>query len=152
MATYYFDTSALVKLYVRESGTNAALELTKNLDRDALAVADLARVEFRAAIGRRQRAGDISPKTASEKLADLDSHLGSIFLVQPMSVSVLDEACVILDRHPLRAYDAVQLAACVMLAPLAPKPPIVFVCSDQELLDAAGREGLKTFDPEADSI
>ena len=151
MPTYYFDTSALVKLYVVEPGTNAVLALTKDLNRHALAVADLARVEFRAAIRRRERAGDISSETVREKLADLEGHLRSIFLIQPLSALVLDEACAILDRHPLRAYDAVQLAACVMLAPLVPKPPIVFVCSDRELLSAAGAEGLKTLDPEARS-
>lgn len=151
MATYYFDTSALVKLYVLETGSIAALALTRNLDRDTLAVADVARAEFRAAIRRREREGDLSPKTASEKLAEMDGHLRSIFLVQPISASVVDEACAILDRHPLRAYDAVQLAGCVMLAPLVPKPPIVFVCSDRELLNAAVAEGLETLDPESRS-
>jgi len=56
MAVYYLDTSALVKLYVQELGTDVVLSLTGDLEEDRLAILDLARVEFRAAVRRRERA------------------------------------------------------------------------------------------------
>jgi hypothetical protein len=52
--------------------------------------------------------------------------------------------------HPLRAYDAIQLAAALRLRTeydLAGLPPPVFVSSDQTLNQAAGAEGLIVEDP-----
>lgn len=44
----------------------------------------------------------------------MDEHLANFFLVQPLTHLVIQEAAALLDRHALRAYDAVQLAGCIM--------------------------------------
>ena len=53
MAFYYLYTSALVKLYVREPGTERMLALAARSSENRLAVLALAQVELRSAVRRR---------------------------------------------------------------------------------------------------
>ena len=147
MAVYYFDTSALVKLYIEEPGTKRMLELTANPEEHTFALLELARVEFRAAVRRQQREGDLPDETADALLSDLDEHVQSLYLVQPLTASVVEEAVALLDRHPLRAYDAMQLAGAVVLQQSSPSGPTCFTCADELLLKAAEKEGLTGLNP-----
>jgi hypothetical protein len=53
---------------------------------------------------------------------------------------VRDRAASLLARHPLRAADALQLGAAMVLADGDPKS-IEFMCLDRTLADAGEREG-----------
>ena len=75
MALLYLDTSALLKLYVREPGTETMLRLAA-APQHRLAVSGLAPVEFRCAVRRRERAGDIPAPTALALLDRLERHFG----------------------------------------------------------------------------
>jgi hypothetical protein len=59
--------------------------------------------------------------------------------VQPTEV-LRDLAEVLLQRHPLRAADAMQLAAALIWAKQLPRKR-VFVCLDSRLAEAASKEG-----------
>jgi predicted nucleic acid-binding protein len=143
---YYLDTSALVKLYVREPGTDEMTRLADVASGNTLAVLVLSRVEFRSAIRQRERLGDVPRDTADALIARLEAHLQNIYIVHPVTDSVVEEAVALLDRHPLRAYDAVLLAGCISLRARSSERP-AFVCSDRMLLRAAENEGLTVFDP-----
>ena len=58
----------------------------------------------------------------------------------------MEEAARLIDRHPLRAYDALQLAGCLVVRHGMPEP-VTFVCADTRLCEAAGREGLAAINP-----
>ena len=60
---------------------------------------------------------------------------------------VLDVASMLVDRHALRAYDAVQLAGYVALRGSTGTDAPVFVSSDNALLSAARQEGIPVLDP-----
>ena len=147
MALYYLDTSALVKLYVRETGTDRLLQLQSRSPEDRFAVLAISAVEARSAIRRRERAGDLDPSVAALILDRLQQNLDSTFLRQPLTDAVLDRAVEMIDRYPLRAYDAVQLAGCLALKAGAGGHSPTFVCSDQQLLAAAHSELLPVLDP-----
>jgi predicted nucleic acid-binding protein len=147
MAVYYLDTSALVKLYVEEPGTSVVIDLASDLDNDRLAILDLARIEFRAAVRRRERSEDIAPAQASQLLSQFEEHLAEIFSTQPSNASVVEEASRLLDQHPLRAYDAVQLAGAIVLK-ASGLPELTFVCADKQLIQVARVEGLDVINPE----
>lgn len=147
MALYYLETSALVKLYVMEPGTDRLLRLVSNPTEDRLAVLALSPIEARSAIRRRERAGDFEPKTASFILDRLRQHVEARFLIQPLTNTVLDGALEVIDRYALRAYDAIQLAGCLVLKTAAGPEAPTFVCADQQLLDAARSELLAVIDP-----
>jgi len=147
VALYFLDTSALAKLYVREEGTDSILALTKAEHGNEFALLSIATLEFRSAVRRRQRAGDIDEPTASEILTLFGSHREERFIVQPLTEAVIDGAARLIDRHFLRAYDAVQLSGCLTFA--SNRSACIFTCSDEVLLQAARSEGLLTFDPAA---
>jgi predicted nucleic acid-binding protein len=147
LALYYLETSALVKLYVREPGTDRLLLLANNLAENRFVVLALSQIEFRSAIRRRERTGDISASAAGLILDRFQQHIEARFLRQVLNDAVLDDAAEMIDRYALRAYDAIQLAGCLALKGTAGAEAPTFVCSDQQLLAAAHSELLQTLDP-----
>lgn len=149
MGLYYFDTSAVVKLYIREPGTERILRLASRQADNRLAVLSLTAVEFRSAIRKRERSGDIDHAGAASTIAKFEHHLEARFLRQTLNESVVDTALGLIDRYPLRAYDAIQLAGCLTLKAVSGGDDPFFVCADQVLLVAAQSEGLSIVDPAA---
>ena len=147
MGLYYLDTSALVKLYIRESGTDRMLRLAARAAGHRLAVLTLASVEFHSAIRRREREGDIDASAANSLLRRFHQHLETRFVKQVLNDSLIDVATGLVDRHGLRAYDAVQLAGCVILRVASGQTDPIFVCSDRRLVQVAVAEGVSWMDP-----
>jgi len=147
LALYYLETSALVKLYVREPGTERVLALADRASENQLAVLALTQVEVRSAIRRRERNGEIPAAVASQLLDAFTRHLEGRFVTQAVTDFVVDIASALVDRHVLRAFDAIQLAGYVALKSSAGTDQPVFVCSDQALLAAAQQEGIAILDP-----
>lgn len=147
MAFYFLETSALVKLYVREPGTERMLVLATRSSENRLAILDLSQVELRSAIRRREKAEDIPTVVADELLATFKGHIEGRFIIQKLTDFVLDIASALVDRHTLRAFDAIQLAGYAVLKSSARSETPTFVCSDQALLMAAKQEGMAILDP-----
>ena len=147
MTFYYLETSALVKLYVRESGTERVLALANRTTENRLAILALTQVELRSAVRRRERNGEIPPLVATQLLEAFKRHLEQRFVCQMVNDFVLDVASALVDRHALRAYDAVQLAGYLALRGSTGTDVPVFVCSDDALLEAARLEGIPILDP-----
>lgn len=145
MASYYFDTSALIKLYIQEPGSAAVLAVAEGVSSDHLVILELTLLECRSAVRRRERAGDISGSVANQILERIEQDGSSYFLVQP-TASAIDVAARLLDTHALRTLDALQLAGCLTIRHSTP-PPLTFVCADGRLCDAANLEGLATLNP-----
>ena len=148
MDNVYLDTSALVKLYIQETGTAQVLAAVEAAESAHVIVTDVSRVESRSAVRRRERASDVSGTEANQILKQIERDVSSFFLVQPTSSAVLEEALRLIDRHPLRAYDALQLAGCLVVRDSLPGP-VTFVCADAQLCQAAKQEGLTTLNPMA---
>lgn len=147
MPSFYLDTSALVKLYIEEEGTAFLLDLLTQYAEASFYVLALAPLEFRSAVRRREAAGEIPGAVAAEVLGRLARHLERRWLQAPVADAVLQRAGRLVDRHGLRALDALQLAGCQTVAALPAGEPVVFVCADKELLDAAAAEGFRVIDP-----
>jgi predicted nucleic acid-binding protein len=67
-----------------------------------------------------------------------------------LTTPVIERACQLLARHPLRAYDAIQLAAALVANEALVAAGVVtvtFLSADQRLLNAALAEGLAVVDP-----
>lgn len=147
MALYYLDTSALVKLYVRESGTEQVLRLASAAAGNQLAVLALAQVEIRSALRRRERAGEITGTVVIQLLGRFQRHLEAVFLRQVMTDATFDVACELVDRHGLFALDAVQLAGYLALRTSSGSTIPIFVSADRQLLEAAEAESVPVLDP-----
>ena len=132
----YWDSSALVSIVVEEPRT--PLLRTMRQDDPEQTVWCLSEVEIAAALARREREGaDAGPiETAREDLSKLVRRWRPVTAVE----SVRARALRLVRTHPLRAADALQLAAALVASDDKPEG-IPFVCLDERLRDAARREG-----------
>lgn len=112
-----------------------------------LAILAITRVEFRAAIRRRAKLGDIEEADANAALERFAAHFSTLYLIQPLNETVLESACGVIDRHTLRPYDGMQLAGCLVLrTTMGDELELQFVSADQALLKAAKADGLAVID------
>ena len=150
MALLYLDTSALVKLYIEETGTERIAELVLSDSNCSLSTSAITQVEFHSAIDRRRRrrGGDVGEDAAERAVERFNRRFKSEFFRYPLDDQTLDLACVLVSRHALRAYDAVHLAACLFLLRLRSRDDLTFVSADRRLLTAARSEGLAVLNPE----
>ena len=146
MENFYFDTSALIKLYIEEEGSDQVIDLVECLEDGRVVILDVTLLESRSGIRRREREGDISGTDANRILKQIEEDGATLYLVQPMSPAVVEEAARLIDTYPLRTYDALQLAGCLAARPSVPAS-LIFVCADVRLCDAAKLEGLSTLNP-----
>jgi len=145
LAILYLDTSALLKLFIREPGTEVMIGLAGNSE-NRLAISAVSPVEFRSAIRRRVHTGDLAKYIALGLLDHFDLKLADTFLQQPVTDAVISEAIALVDQYNLRTLDSLQLACCKVLQLSVSSAP-VFVCSDQNLIEAATAEKLTCVNP-----
>jgi uncharacterized protein len=149
MAVYFFDTSALIKRHVRETGTAWVRSLMRPQASHTIYLAGIAAVEVYAAITRRQRGGALSPAQAGAILGHFRRHLSSRYIVRDLSRPILSDAMTLARKHGLRAYDAVQLATALVIDHRHRAQGIgrvTLVSADRELNAAASAEGLSVED------
>ncbi len=105
-----------------------------------------------AAISRRERGGTLTPMDAATARTDFRADLTNEYQVIEMSATLADQAMQLAERHGLRGYDAIQLAAAMevnVLRTTQGQPPIVLISADMELNAAATAEGLSVENPNA---
>ena len=134
----FWDTSAVVPLLVREEMTAPALAALQD-DRE-IAVWWGTPVECASAIARLEREGAPLPRV-SEAFARLDELAASWIEVEPHD-DIRQVARRLLRVHPLRAADAIQLAAAFLLCEHRPATLQVLTLDDRVRL-AALREGFQ---------
>lgn len=149
MNAYFLDSSAVVKRYIAEVGSGWMQNVFASAATSPLFVARITSVEVAAAIVRRTRKGDISPAEATVAQTAFRQDLANGFNFVEVTPMLVESAMRIVERHGLRGYDAVQLAAALEVnhALVQSQMPLTFVAADKNLLTAANTEGLITENP-----
>jgi uncharacterized protein len=150
VALYQFDASAIVKRYVRETGSDWVLATVGPTSGNAISIADLTRAEVASALARRTREGSITPAECSNLVQTFEAHCATEYRLVPTEHLIIDLAVDLIQRYPLRAYDAVQLATAITVnrSLVAHNlPPLSFVSADDHLIAAAQAEGLTADNP-----
>lgn len=154
MAHYYFDTSALVKYYVIETGTQWVRELIEERSNDkwinVISTSALTWAEAISAFARRQRNKDISTGLYAALIARFLRDGRARYARLPVNDAAINLAVELIQRHPLRAYDAVQLATALRLNQVMHEnwlPPLTFVSADAVLCQTAEAEGITAVNP-----
>jgi uncharacterized protein len=150
VTTYYFDASALSKRYVRETGTAWIRALVAPDAAHTLLTARITMVEVYSALARRKRAGSVLPADCDVAAQAFTAHSANDYDFVEFDLGIVRLARELLDRHPLRAYDAVQLASALIAnrALLAAQlAPLMFLSADERLNAAAKAEGLPVDNP-----
>ncbi|HEX5471550.1 MAG TPA: type II toxin-antitoxin system VapC family toxin, partial [Lacipirellulaceae bacterium] len=138
----------LVKLYVQEEGTETMLELAHPDSGNRLVILSLSRIEFRAAVRRRAKLGDLDTELANELINEFNGHVSTVFQLQPINEPAMDAAAAAIDSYYLRAYDAMQFGGYIALRNSVNEAvEIVFVCADNQLLKAAHDQDFPIVNP-----
>ncbi len=132
----YWDASALVPLLIRESNSEAARTWLAE-DRHMITWV-WTHTEITGAIERRTREGELSRVQRRGVLERLDLLARSWDEVAEV-LAVRERANALLARHPLRAADAGQLGAALLIREQVPAS-LDFVCLDRRLAAAAEME------------
>lgn len=139
----YLDSSALVKRYIEEIGSDKVRHLMEKAD--VVAVSRLAYAETLSAILRRRK----TIAASDEEFATLISEFRDdweLFHVIEMNGAALHFVDEVLEKYALRGADSIHLSTALWLKH-ATKTAITFVASDNELLEAARSARLKTINP-----
>ncbi|MEA3349615.1 MAG: type II toxin-antitoxin system VapC family toxin [Chloroflexota bacterium] len=147
---YYLDTSALVKRYAQETGTSWVINLTDPAAGHDIYIVRIAGPELIAALFRKVRTREISQVDAGRAAANFKIDFRAQYQITEVTTSLANRAMELAEKHGLRGYDAVHLAAAVELHTVRERMklfPLVFISADNDLNMAAHAEELVTDDP-----
>lgn len=130
----YFDSSALVKRYIAEAGTDEVLAWCDRASE--LVVAVIAVPEIVSAWARLVREGRLGAAEYATLKTELAVDLADAWLCE-VSPPVVQRAIAALEAHPLRAADALHIGAALVAG------AAVFVSADARQSAAAAGLGLQ---------
>ncbi len=136
----YLDTSALVKLYIEEEGSNIVEELVNNSKHVSTSV--VAYAEARAAFKRVKDDGLLSEEEYKQLIINLKRDWPH-FLILEVSELVLSRVDELVETHSLRGFDLMHLASTVVLSKRVNSEKIVVGCWDKRLRQGYQKEGFE---------
>jgi predicted nucleic acid-binding protein len=150
VSAYYLDTSAAVKLYVSEPGSDwLGYLLTTNPFTVAVS-SHLLRVEMWSAFARRLREGTVTSEEYNRINVLFIQHRYSLYRFVPTDETVIQSTRQLIEHYTLRAIDAVHLATALAVNRRlvgTGEAETIFLCADDRLLAAAAAEGLTVDNP-----
>jgi predicted nucleic acid-binding protein len=150
MARYFFDTSALIKHYHVEAGTNTVDRIINEAGAEFL-IARLTLVETVSVFAIKVRTGEFDAAEFVRLRGLFATHVARRrYQVFRLLNVHYNRARDLIANHGLgrqiRSLDALQLAVALQLHQVTPIDH--FVCADQRLCDIAALEGLAVINPE----
>ena len=155
MPIYYLDTSAIMKRYKSEIGSNVVEELFTGLTgSEFLITSQLTVLEANSVVARHLGGPSIMRReyrTMRERLIrDMRDYQVTIIPVQ--SELVAEAANTVFD-YPLRTLDALHFTSAVMIVTELRDQDIYMVSADREIIEACEAYGILTLDPsDADAL
>lgn len=150
MASYYFDTSALAKRYVMEIGSFWIQGVIAQQSGQSIYTSVLTQPEIVSALQRRVREGSLEADKALALAQQVVAHMNQSYALIAIAPPVIAQACTMLQRHPLRAYNALHLASAQIVRQILEGQQLavpVFVAADSTLVTAAAAEGFTIDNP-----
>jgi len=148
---YFLDTSALVKRYVPEIGSDWILSITDPATDNHLAISQITWVEVHSAFARRLRDRSLSAERFDLIVQKVREDFENEYRVIDVDRTLIETATELVMQHPLRAYDSVQLASALRFQSTTllsqPETRLIFVSADNRLLDIAQSAGLAIENP-----
>ncbi|KPA15388.1 hypothetical protein MHK_004398 [Candidatus Magnetomorum sp. HK-1] len=145
MNNYFIDTSALVKIYHKEVGTEKMLTLYKG--NDILSISELAKIEMISSIYRKYREREISQMTLDLLVEKFEADCEERYEILYFSSLVFDESWNLIRqlsiKFGLKTLDSLQFA---FFRTYCDKSTI-FACADLTFEKLIKREGFITYLP-----
>jgi hypothetical protein len=165
MATYYFDTNALIKLYVFDATSYWAIGVeAKRKPQNSLIVSEIIRVELPSAMYKLERIDtnvdaaviDLGIRRLKRHLSAETGYRRARFLVSILNDTVFNQADELLEKYragqpkALHSLDALHLASAIIARntlPAQERQSMIFVSADKQLRGCAQNEGFLVVDP-----
>ena len=151
MSTYFFDSSSLVKRYVKEIGTAWVIDIFRPHSHNQIFVAEITLAEVVSALTRRHRGLSVSTHNYGKRATSrFRRAFDTKFFKVRVDSTIIQDATLLAERYFLRGYDAVQLAVALQVEAERKQlgaSPLTLVSADNELNDAAQAEGLSIENP-----
>ena len=136
---YFFDTSAVVKIYHQETGSDRILPLYRS--GDTIMISELSKVEFLSTVHKKLRTGEITGETLDAVKNRFFADCSGRFVVIHVASFIVDSALDIMNTHGrtnhLFSLDALQIATLSLIA----EKDITFVCADKRLTTLVKKMG-----------
>ena len=142
MPLYFFDTSALVKRYHIETGSEKVDEIFNDPE-GVFTIASITIAEFTSVFARKLNEGIISEDDLRICLSEFSKDMISSFWIIDLERSHINKSIPLIIKHNLRTLDSLQLAVFLNLSPLNP----TMVTSDDVLFNAVIKEGFQAIKP-----
>ncbi|MBW2740816.1 MAG: type II toxin-antitoxin system VapC family toxin [Deltaproteobacteria bacterium] len=146
-AIYFCDTSAIIKLYHAELGTDC-MESIFGDNQCAIMISELTLVEFDSSVAKKVRTGNITDSAKNEAIKNFKKDCQDRFLVNPLDSGIVRSARKLINKYgnklSIRALDALQLGSCLD----EEQEGLHFVCADSRLNKICKLEGVSTINPE----
>jgi len=139
--TLYLDTSAIVKRYVSEPGSQDTAALTEAAE--VVATSLVTRAEVAAALARAVRVGTLDHNDGRRAQRRF-SREWPTFVRVPITEALVIRAETLAWDHGLRGYDAVHLAAALTWRDAVGRD-VVLATFDRQLWEAAPEAGLQSW-------
>ena len=146
MKSYFIDTSALVKRYITEIGSKWIQLLTDPNANNKLILSRITWIEILSAFSRLKRERVIDESIFDVALQSFEFDWYTQYHIVEFNESLSNNAGKLVKKHPLRAYDSVQLASALRVQKIMTNS-LIFVSSDIRLLKVAQNEGLQIENP-----
>jgi predicted nucleic acid-binding protein len=146
-AIYFCDTSAIIKLYHAELGTDC-MESIFSDNQCAIINFELTLVEFDSSVAKKVRTGNITDSAKNEAIKNFKKDCQDRFLVNPLDSGIIRSARKLIsgygNKFSIRTLDALQLESCLD----EEQEGLHFVCADSRLNKICKLEGVSTINPE----
>jgi len=148
LSKYFFDTSAIVKRYHREDGSDFIDRLFTEADAEFV-ISDISIIEFYSALSLKVRVGEIDEENfmSLRKLFSQDIKRGIYEVAEFSNAEKLESTKLLLKyakKHSLKTLDAIQLS--VVKSINEPEVKAV-VCADEKLCKIIALEGFSVINP-----
>ncbi len=149
--TYFADASVLVKRHIYEIGSYWFSNLADLKTGNTIILSRLSLTEVISAFNRRCRELSLSQPDYQIISQDFEKFCFSEYQIIEITQEVTKKAKELLEKYPLRTGDAIQLASALSVNETlmqANFSELIFLASDQKLLDAANAENLQSDNPQ----
>jgi len=148
---YFADSSALVKRHVQEIGSIWFLNLADTQTGNTIIISRLSITEVFSAFNRRRRELSLSKNDCQRIAQEFEDFCQIEYQITEITEEVTEKSKELLEKYPLRASDSIQLASALLTndnLKQANFPELIFLASDQKLLDAAIGKNLQNDNPQ----
>ena len=113
MPAYFLDTSGMVKRYAVEIGSKWVFDLLRLSSGNSIYVVEITGAETVAALARKRKSRHLTAIEAAKAISRFEKHFELRYQKNAVVTDLVKAAMGYADKHELRGYDAVQLAAAI---------------------------------------